>query len=369
MFARDASVEPPATRDSRGNRPRACPTPYGRRLRRTAAVLALACWPQTDTDALWNAGQRVEAVDAMAVELASNPKDASLRARYVERALAIHRYQAAVDAMEGDGFERQRGLALYHLARYDEAVEHLVWDDALQVLMLVDAFEALGRLDEADRAVDEAERLLTRAHPKVLAMRGRQAQRAGDHARAVADFRAAIDLDPWEPEALFGLGRSLVRSGERDEGLAILERHRSLAVLLDEVDYAYRGIDIAPNHGPNYAHAGDLERRIGRLDRAEQLYGMALERAVGDELIPIALRATRLLVEDKRDLDAGVALLDDAAKRRPDPRLFVRAGDVLRDAGRPGEALERYERARALRPDDAAILARIAAIEAEAGGG
>jgi len=321
-----------------------------------------------EADRLWNEGRRVEAVDAWARELAERPDDAALRARYVECALAIHRYEAALDAMgpPGEGrFADVRGVALYHLARYDEAVRHLDPTDGLQALMRVDSYEALGRLDEAERALDAAAAVLGEDDARVLSWRGRAAQRRGAHERAVELFRAALDADPWNAEALFGLGQSLVRTGAREEGLALLERHRELVELLDQLDYARRGIDLAPLHASNWAHAGDLEREIGRIDRAERAYGRALELATDDELVPIALRAARLLTEDRGDVDAAVVLLDQAATRVPDARLFVRAGDHLRAAGRFSEALARYERARARRPTDRAVLQRIAEVRAE----
>lgn len=342
------------------------------------ALAARAAPRAQSADELWDAGRRAEAVDQMADELAARPDDDALRRRYVERAFAIHRYRAALDAMgpappaepgaTEPVFGPFRGRALYHLSRYDEAVLHLQPHDGLQALMIVDALEALGRRNEAERALDEAERVLGAEHARILCLRARSAQRRGDHAAAVVLFRASLVQDPWDAEALFGLGQSLVRTGERAEGLALLERHRELVKLLDELDYARRGVDLAPRHASNWARLGDLERAIGREQRAADAYRTALALATDDELVPIVLRAARLEAEDRGRRDAAIAMLASAATRVSDPRLHVRAGDYARAAGRPAEALAHYERARALRPDDRAIAERIAEVRAELDG-
>ena len=158
--------------------------------------------------------------------------------------------------------------------------------------------------------------------------------------------------------------RALISAGERDEGLAVLERHRTLVPLFDQLDFAERSVDLAPLHAPNHAAVGDAQRALGRLDEAQAAYARAIELARGEELVPIALRQARLLAEDRSNVDGAVSALESAAVRFPDARLFVRSGDLLMTAGRPIDAVQRYLKARELRPQDAQIAQRIEAARA-----
>ena len=150
-------------------------------------------------------------------------------------------------------------------------------------------------------------------------------------------------------------------SGRREEGLARLAEHRVLAQRLDALDFAQRGLDLAPLSAANHALLGDAERGLGRSERAQAGYRRGLELAGEAELVPIALRLARLLVEDRDDLEAALDLLETTGQRSSDARPWVRAGDLLQEAGRSMDAVQRYYKARELRPDDAAIEARIEA--------
>lgn len=322
--------------------------------------------PQDAGAALWDAGRRSEALDTWQAELAAVPGDRALRLRVSEAQVAVHRYAAALEtaAPLGPEADRLRGLALYRLGRWEEALAHLSRDEVLQVLMRVEALEALGRAEESEVDVARAAELLGEDDVRVLGHRARALARRGDDAGALELYRRAHALDPFDPAALFGLGRALVAVGKREEGLAMLERHRELTPKLDALDFARRSVDLAPLHAANHAGVGDAERALGRFEAARAAYGRGLDLAGPAEVAPIALRCARLLAEDLGQLDAAVALLEEAGAKSDDPRTWVRAGDLLLEAGRAMDAVQRYLKARELRPDDAAIAARIEAAHA-----
>ena len=135
--------------------------------------------------------------------------------------------------------------------------------------------------------------------------------------------------------------------------------------LLDERDFALQSLQLDPGHAPNHALLGDVERKLGQLESAERRYETAATLATPDEVVPIALREARLLAEDCGRLDEALGVLDRAASRVADPRLTVRAGDLLAEAGRVAEARERYLAALSLRPEDVQIRARLDALPAE----
>jgi len=314
-----------------------------------------------DPAELWDGGRRIEAIAALERRVDEAPDDREARLQLVRCEVAVHRYQAALDHMRPLGAEvrRERGLALFRLTRYAEALDHLDPGVGDEVLMRVDALEALGRTAEADAAVDDALHLLGAEDPEVLVLVGRRHARHGRNAEAAQAFERALSADPVQREALYGLGRALLAEGRREEALAVLERHRALVPLFDRRDEALRAVDLAPLYGPNHAALGDVERELGRIDRAEAAYRRAFELASDAELAPIALRLARLLAEDRGRVDAAVELLADAGERGSDPRPWVRAGDYRMDQGRALEALQLYQRAEVLRPDDPQIRARI----------
>ncbi len=339
-----------------------------------ATLTALSCFALRTTDEaveLWQRGERLAAIEKLADALDSAPpaEADALRARLVAWELAVHRYASALEhAGDAPALASQRGVALYRLARYDEALPLLPAADAFLALLRLDALEALDRLDEHDRELATALEVFGPS-AYLLALDGRRLARAGEHAAAAERFRAALELDPYHATAMFGLGQALVRNGEREQALAVLAEHRRIAPLLDQLDFARRGVDLAPLHGSNHARVADVERQLGRLDRAEAAYELAVELSEDQELVPIALRWARLAAEDRGDPDAALAILDAALARATDLRLLVRRGDVLFEAQRPQAAARAYERALEVRPDDRQLQERLAAARAAASTG
>jgi tetratricopeptide (TPR) repeat protein len=328
-------------------------------------VLWAAPGAHQDARAAWQAGRRAEAIELCEAELARQPADAALRRELVAWELTVHRYAKALEHMQplGPEADPERGYALYRSSRFEEALPYLRGDDTGELLMRMDALEALGRMEELDRAVERAMQEAP-LDPRVQGFVGRWHLWHDRPAEAAAVFRATLAAAPRDPTALFGLGRALIALGERDEGLRVLAEHRRLTPLVDQLEFALRGLDLDPLSAPNQAAVGDAERALGETQRAEAAYRRAAELARGADVVPIALRHARLLHEDRADTDAALALLADAARRVDPPgdaRLFVRAGDLLLGAGRAAEAQAEFERARALRPNDAAVAERLAA--------
>ena len=319
-----------------------------------------------DPGALWAAGRRADAIHALQARLQASPDDRPLRLDLAERQLEVHWYSAALETVGplGQEADRVRARALYRLGRWDEALVLLSRDDPGEILLRLEAQEVLGQDAGSEADLARASELLGADDPHLLVYQARAEARRGRWPEAVAAFRRAVASDPYDGAALFGLGRALISAGERDEGLAVLERHRTLVPLLDQLDFAERSVDLAPLHAPNHAAVGDAQRALGRLDEAQAAYARAIDLARGEELVPIALRQARLLAQDRSNVEGAVSALESAAARFPDARLFVRSGDLLMTAGRPLDAVQRFLRARELRPDDAQIAQRIEAARA-----
>jgi len=308
----------------------------------------------------WQAGRREASVDALQLELSSADDDGFLALLLAERQIQLHRFFAALDTAESLGAPARsiRARAHYLLGHFEQAVMELDPADPVETLMLIDCHEVLGHGKQTIAALAAARAILGDGDPALAAAEGRAAARSDDHAAAVVAFRRALATDPHEHMALFGLGRSLLQLGERDEAAAVLTRHRALVPLMDQRDQAMRAIELGPLHAPNHALLADTERAIGRLDVAEQHYVRAAVLATPSERTPVALRHARLLADDRGDVPAAVALLDNVARSVVDARLQIRAGDLLLSAGRTRAALAHYEAGLQLRPNDSAIRER-----------
>jgi len=308
----------------------------------------------------WQAGRREASVDGLQRQLEDTGGDEALQLLLAQRQLAVHRFAAALATAEPLG-PPGRGVAAqahYLLGHYEQALLSLDPEDKTQVLMLVDTHEMLGHGQQTRDALALARAVLGPDHPALAVAEGRAAAREGQHEEALSAFRRALAVDPFDHTAMFGMGRSLLQLGRRDEATEALARHRELVPLMDQRDHALRAIDLAPMHAGNHALLGDVERAIGRIDRAEAAYLRAAELAEPGQLTPVILRHARLLHEDRGDLSGAVALLDQASHTTGDIRLTVRSGDLLLADGQARAALAHYELALQSRPKDEQLITR-----------
>lgn len=338
------------------------------RLHHAVVPLVAAFVHVTDVgEELWQRGQRAEAIESWLASLAQRPEDAGLRLRLVRAELSTHRYQAALEhARElGDAGRAERGAASYRLAKYAEALAELPRESEEQLLMRIDAaLLVAGALEGARADAAELERRGFARTARAQATLGRIAMLGGERAGAERHFRRALELDPVDRTALFGLGKLLLDAGKEEEGELLLQRHRKVVPLLDQLDFAQRSVDLAPSHGPNHAAVGDAQRALGRSDEAAKAYETAEAWCRPEELAPVVLRHARLLAEDRKDARAAVELLDRQFEKARDVRLLVRAGDLLTQERDLVGAQARLRKALELRPNDREILARLEKLEA-----
>ena len=108
----------------------------------------------------------------------------------------------------------------------------------------------------------------------------------------------------------------------------------------------------------HYANALAAHRR-GQLERAEKSYLQALEQ--DPELVEAHVNLARIAL-DRLAFDAAESHLDQAAVQRPGyPAVYLVRGLVAARKGDHGRALEAFERARQLTPDDPELLTNLGA--------
>jgi protein O-GlcNAc transferase len=88
--------------------------------------------------------------------------------------------------------------------------------------------------------------------------------------------------------------------------------------------------------------------QAGHLAEAKTLYDAILTAQPGQ---PDALHFLGLLACQLKQYDAGLALMEHSLVERPDASYFNNLGNMLRESGRLDDAIARYRRAVALRPD------------------
>lgn len=327
---------------------------------------------KTDVAELMRAGRQRDAADAMMRLLDEKPADTELRGELVKLEIRIGRYAAALDHAGplGPEFDATRGKALYLLGRYEAALAFLRSDDADSILFRHEALRALTRFDEASQALEQAAKLLGENNVEVCVRRGQALAREGKFELATEQFRPALEREPLSSTAIYGLGRALISLGNQAEGLELLERHRTLIPLLDNLDFARRNLELDLGHAPNHAALGDALRTLLRFDaqltgEIRESYARAAKFSKGLQVVPIALRHARFFEEDLHDPAQAVRVLDEAFTKRKSARLAVRAGDIWMRASRAREAIGQYFRALDLRPNDESIASRLQTAEEE----
>jgi len=265
-------------------------------------------------------------------------------------------------------------LARRHLPEAVRAYRQALARDPQNLQALGDlaaALGELGRLDDADRALDRALDLAPERADLHLARAGLE-RRRGRLDAALAETELALSLDPDSLDGLLERADLLARLGRREEAASELaaagERwgdHPRLAIRRAELvelpagDLAAaesrlrRALAREPWSAEGWRALGETLRRAGRPEQAIAAYREGLGRQPRDP--SLRARLARLLValgrpaEAERELEAGLAALGgrssgsvDAARRPPpDPglaELRVALGEVLAARGRSREA-------------------------------
>ena len=309
-------------------------------------------------------GRPAEAEASLRRALALRPDDLATTVRLGRLAVdagrldeAERRFEAALE-LDPESAAALAGLGriAYERGRHGRAVE--LFERALE--LQPEATSLHHRLGLAYRALGDLERArvhleLNRHDPvsfpdplvaglapllrgaSVQIHRGTAAMKAGDLDRALAEYRAAAELDPQDPKAHYNLGVVMLRKGERERAIRHLER----AV---ELDPGYRNARV--NLAAAHAESGDWARaaeqygeavRIDPLDHAARLdWATALERSG---------RGGRAVEE----LDALLAQVPDS-RPQVKARAHLQRAVLAESAGRQDLAAEHYRAAVELDP-------------------
>ena len=184
------------------------------------------------------------------------------------------------------------------------------------------------------------------------------------YAEALEHLRAAGELAPEEPEAVYRLGRTLAAAGDRQAARVALDRYRSLEEARERAAESARlaSAETASvlSEAQRLAAAGDLE---AALERLAGLQGSLDDSRAAD----VRSLRSKVLFSMGRVDEAAVSA---AAARRLEPDRVEHhylEGMFLHSAGRARDAGPPLERAVALDPDLGEAHALLGMIAAEAG--
>lgn len=248
---------------------------------------------------------------------------------------------------------------------------------AIQVLSVLDPFVAVSAIAETEpvRATALARRLIRQHHADAKwahNLIGNLRSTAEDYRPALAEYRAALALDPDFTIAHANAARVLRQLGDpvasRAEYDAILARvpgspevqegYAELAIGAGNIDeaiaYLQRAAELDPASAHYFARIGEVEMARGDTEAARTWFIRSL--AI-DPAYPLALSPMFTLLAAGMDLAGGEALLRRAADFEPgSAEVQALHGAALTFLDRPAEALAAFDRALAITPDDAELL-------------
>ncbi len=266
-----------------------------------------------------------------------------------DRALKINPSAARALAGLGEALFRSRRFS-EALARFESASQ--ADPRALEAKIGVAKSKlSLERVEDALRTLAKLEK----ENPKSLAVSlwyGRAADAAGDHDRAAAIYRRALDKGSTDPELV-----------DIYVALAMLENERGETARAQQT--LVRAKAKLPESVALHRSLGDLALLQGRNTEAIAEYRRALELD-GEDLgarfqLGIALRRNR-------GYDEATKVLDEVAKEDPDhPGLALERGLIFEATGQGQKALDSYESALAKAPTDPDLMLRVGCGRVSAG--
>jgi tetratricopeptide (TPR) repeat protein len=156
----------------------------------------------------------------------------------------------------------------------------------------------------------------------------------GHFADSISMYLKVLDFMPNDLEVHLAYGKTLIRSGEEAKGIKVLQKAlklnpRDASIRTELCQHFIRGqqpkkalslieagIKVMPDHAPFYSLAGDILRKMKRLEQAQEYYEICLE------LDPESENA-------KRGIDAVVRSMESSAEGMNDRTETEEARDEL----------------------------------------
>lgn len=207
-------------------------------------------------------------------------------------------------------------------------------------------YHELGKLSKAEDALRKSVALGPTAARWVLL--GDVQSSLGEDDEAKRSFLNALELEPQDDEAIFGLAM-LLRSVDPGEARGLLERI----------------VSIHPDCAHAFRELGWLALKAGNLDRADEALSNASRLNSTDPWTQVYIAKLRSAQGDPRAAEACLQAAKENAILEGYPRYLL--GELYAELGRWSLAEEQFVEAVGLEPNDAETLFRYSRFLAESG--
>ncbi|XP_059175986.1 tetratricopeptide repeat protein 16-like [Physella acuta] len=273
-----------------------------------------------------------------------------------------------------------KGQALFDLGLYEQAMSSftkasdMVPGNVGYHIRSITCLAALNRHSECLALVNT--RLETdRNNPDLYVLRARLHKLFRNSTLCFYDVKNALNLDPDHTEGRAMMDAMVMQANSNKAEamqLNIAGKHREA---LQRISIA---IDINPTVADYHVLRGALYRKLNDFNSAIDEFLMALDKADHNEDDPVYTKSQRQLLLTYNDFavecftkgfyDEAIILLNKAIKgEKNEKSLYVNRGDCFYKQNELSFALEDYDQALELDPQDSAIKTRIAAIHNEFG--
>lgn len=213
---------------------------------------------------------------------------------------------------------------------------------------------ALRRENDLDGAIEQFEEAL-RIEPAFAPAHfnlGTLAHMNRRYAEAIAHFAAAVQAKPDYAEARFYLADSLF-----NHGIQLMQQSRlpEAAARFEEV------LKLEPDSAGAHNSLGLVLRKMRRYDASRAHLARAI--AIKPDLAEAHLNMGALLIETGQS-EAGIAEIRAGLRLNPDPAWHCYLAALLTKQGREDEAIEHYEQALRIQPEQPEIRRRLEALQA-----
>lgn len=268
--------------------------------------------------------------------------------------LAEQSWQRALEIDAQYGYA-MLGLGKIALLRHDYQRAAKVLEDALKslpelneaVYALAEARLKSGQVAEAiDILRDASQRDANAADTWLLLGQAYLAERQFEAARE--SFERAMELEPEQPRVLEGLGRTLLRMGERQRAVELLQAQQELRgeVLNRDAQEVFR--DEQKEFAAHYLLAARLYLAAGQVNKAEQVLHKA---TVLDATNADAWTLLLTTYQQQGELDQAVAETERMCRENPrSASCFFTRGILLAQVGKVAESQQALEKVIRLTP-------------------
>lgn len=265
--------------------------------------------------------------------------------RQVERAATHFKKAVELDPNNANAYfnlgqaHMNRGDMMQALQAFQQATR-LAPQDVEALSLLADAAFALQSFPLARKACEDVLAIAPDSE-EVLYRHAQCAIQQGDYAVAAESLDKALALLPDDIELLHAKARVLRSMGDAEGALALYGR----------------AVQVSPDSIDNRAELGRLLERMNKLDEAWEAISPGLDAAPDDPALNlVAARLERRAGDDRKALERLTRL--DAAQVAVSPaqgEIGFELGTLYDRMGRPGDAVEQFEKGNAYLARDEAL--------------